>query len=412
MGYQLAKDPLTGQLLLIPTDGSMPSHPPPHPPAGWPPSPYNALLGSPFGGHHHPHHQAGGPMGLPPPPAAAAAPTATGPGATRDYHHMYLQHQQHLQYLQAAAASRDILHASAAAAAAAAANAPPPLPPVSTSSLLTITSPSISASKKEPPETITVSDDDSDSCLKPSDIKRRRTSSASSPARVARNDVTPAHIPSQQRPERPSCPGPSAAAAATLPAVTKQEVPEPSRGQIKSSPPSSSLSSSSSERAKVKAEPLNLSSEEDPTAASAKDREETPQALLPVKSEPSEGRHKEDVSECVDALMTLSNSVVEEPCSNSGLDLLLQGVELKEQEEASRPTAVDLLCSATQSDVIGFGLHRKYLNVNLLCSVTQTDYEWQRNYVDPMVLLRRRYNLHACRSAEREAAVKEFVAAR
>ncbi len=134
---------------------------------------------------------------------------------------------------------------------------------------------------------------------------------------------------------------------------------------------------------------------------------------------------EQDVSSCVDALMSLSSSTMTTVKTTvtttveqheNGLDLLLQGVALKEQEQeeeaANQSSALDLLCSASQRDALSFGLHRKYLNVNLLCSVTEYDYVSHLNYVDPLVLLRQQYNLHGYRSSDREAAVKEFIQAK
>ena len=87
MGYQLAKDPITGQILLIPTDpAARPGHPPAAPGLGHPQGPG---LGPPPGLW----------PGYDPPTSSAAS-----------LHHLHLlQQQQHLQYMQH---SQDMLQQS------------------------------------------------------------------------------------------------------------------------------------------------------------------------------------------------------------------------------------------------------------------------------------------------------------
>ena len=57
MGYQLAKDPMTGQILLIPTDPAAAARPPPPPPPGsglYPYDPPTSASGpTPSQLHHH-----------------------------------------------------------------------------------------------------------------------------------------------------------------------------------------------------------------------------------------------------------------------------------------------------------------------------------------------------------------------
>ena len=113
MGYQLAKDPMTGQILLIPTDHAQR---PPSMMAGFDP-----------------------PFGMTPGmPGAGMPPTSS---ASQHLHHLMLQ-QQHLQYMQ----HQDILQQQ-----------------------MRMSSSAAHPHKPRVPETITVSDDDDDDCAKAKD---------------------------------------------------------------------------------------------------------------------------------------------------------------------------------------------------------------------------------------------------
>ncbi len=393
MGYQLAKDPLTGQLLLIPTDGS-PSAPPPSVPS-WPPSPYDAAtasLLSTFGGHH--------PLGL--------TPTA---GAARDaqahYHHMYLQHQQHIQYLQAAAASRELLNVSATISST-----------VSTTQL-TSTLASSQAARKEP-ETITVSSDDDEvvaeikKTASPAPLERKVDKSK---VPMNSNALPQSHKNNVERRRSSETPPQSIVS-------TKKE--------LNMEKPIPSVQENQPESKSIKAEPsesLNLSSEnplaptddnEPQPMSETDDVESAPEstgAESCIKLEPKDlAAHNAEESKCAEALMALaiSTDVSSAPVvsQNDGLDVLLQGIEFKQEQEANEPNAVDFLCLASQKDAVTFGLHKKYLNVDLLCHVTQQEFVYQQNFVDPLILLKQQYNLHRFQSVEREAAVKDFIAAK
>eukprot|EP00094_Tigriopus_californicus_P003354 TCALIF_03225-PA protein Name:"Similar to BAHCC1 BAH and coiled-coil domain-containing protein 1 (Homo sapiens)" AED:0.05 eAED:0.05 QI:260/1/0.83/1/1/0.66/6/0/1699 len=120
MGYQLAKDPLTGQILLIPTDVA--NNPPQHGAWPTPPSPYEQ---QPSGMSHF--------TSLGPPPAT---PPVSSSAAVAHFHQMYMHQQMYMQ--QAAAAAHH--HAASASKGM----YRPPLPSV----------------RRLEPETITVSDDD------------------------------------------------------------------------------------------------------------------------------------------------------------------------------------------------------------------------------------------------------------
>ena len=117
MGYQLAKDPLTGQILLIPTDPSQPQ------PASssWP---------------HLPNRY----------PDYGLEHQRIPPGVLQShYHQLYLQQQQHLRYYQQQHGLRSPMHHLPPAAAAASHSFP--------------TAPKRIEARKEP-ETITVSSDE------------------------------------------------------------------------------------------------------------------------------------------------------------------------------------------------------------------------------------------------------------
>jgi len=365
MGYQLAKDPLTGQLLLIPTDGSLPAAPPPPPaPALWPPPPPptpfdSSGLMSPFGGGST-HH-----LGLPP-----------GAGHREALHHMYLQQQQqHLQYLHAASTSRDILHGPA----------PPhthrrsPLAPV--------------GAKKEP-ETITVSDDDD---VAAAAVIREKRSSGTSAAPMARitEIVESENVAVPERPARE----PQMLPKRELIAETGVTSPPPRPA----TPPVG-----------VKPEPLNLSGD----VVRDEERQSNSPEKIPtistttLKEEPEElATH--DSKWAAESLLALAASPPA-AFNADGLSLLLRGIDVAEEREANdagaQPTKLALLCFASQKDSIVFGLHHKDLNVKLLCEVTARDYYGHKTWKDPMIQLRATFNLRRGLSPDRRSAVREWIA--
>ena len=147
MGYQLAKDPLTGQILLIPTDPSQGPTPQASP---WPHQP------------HHPSHLHGRYE-----PFGASSLDRMPPGVLQShYQQLYLQQQQHLRYYQGLSSTDPLQRSSlppphvpsvASAAASASSSHRPDLLHSPAGSLIPKRH---HESLRREPETITVSDDD------------------------------------------------------------------------------------------------------------------------------------------------------------------------------------------------------------------------------------------------------------
>ena len=377
MGYQLAKDPLTGQILLIPTDGALPgsSQPPAGPGGLWNPS------------HHFD-------------PASLY-----GREAQSHYHQLYLQHQQQLQYLQAT--SRDLLRGPNSTF--------PPIP--------------MAKRNTTEPETITVSDDDdadeSSANAKTEDKKADQTIDKSqSHGTDVKDKVKPAV------PENLSEVNSKLAEVNLLPEVksSRVEALEPKKESndliASTSAASEIVANDSSLETRVKLEERRKS----PSLVARPDEEVAvkiePKDTMDVLASPINVANDKF---CAEALLTLSESstpnerVVND---NDGLNILCEGIDvlLAAQEVTTttttttsvRTSAFDLLFSATQEDSMRLGVYKKYLDqevldVDLLCAVTQDEYEEHLNYVNPMVLLRQQYNLHQYKSTESESVAREFI---
>ena len=103
---------------------------------------------------------------------------------------------------------------------------------------------------------------------------------------------------------------------------------------------------------------------------------------------------------------------------HTGFDILFQGLELltKEREEKTE-NALDLLCSVTRNDTFEYGLSQEILSNNkldlsLLCSITEDDFTENRDWVDPMLKLRREYNLLQYCDENLEKEAKSFISAK
>ena len=319
MGYQLAKDPLTGQILLIPTD---PSQAPPQ--------------ASPW-----PHHLPG--RYEPPYGSLDRMP----PGMLQShYQQLYLQQQQHLRYYQGLSGNTDPLRGSLPPPP----HHPPGHPPVPRHSDL-LHSPTAAkrpdALRKEPPETITVSDDDEE---EDKAVAKPQESSKSDDNENAK----------------------SAEVEAPMNLVAKSPIPQPADLSI------------------IKQEPIDPPSEDLTMIAESLIQlsffqEQQLQADMKVEAKSSEVIEKD------------------------GLETLLKGIELHE----STKDGIDMLCAVTQQDsyqVPYFSSHMMLsTKIDVLCCVTKGDKSDFDHYVDPLLLLKQKYNLHDYHSSTSAEDINTFI---
>ena len=317
MGYQLAKDPLTGQILLIPTDPSQ--APAPHA-SPWPP--------------HHPHH---GHLHGRYEPYGGLDRMQQSPGVLQShYQQLYLQQQQHLRYYQGLSGNSDPLRSSLMPSPA----GPPP-------GRHLLHSPSTApkrpeALRKEPPETITVSDDEEEE-------------------------------PKQAPPE-----------ASKL----KEKVPEPVETQAMDLVASSKSQTQPADLSIVKQEPMELPSE---------DLRMIAESLIQLSI------FQQEVEKVVE------KSSESEVIEKDGLETLLKGIELHE----STKDGIDMLCAVTQEDsyqVPYFSSHMMLsTKIDVLCCVTKGDKVDFDHYVDPLCLLKQKFNLHDYHRASSAQDINTFI---
>ena len=411
MGYQLAKDPMTGQILLIPTDHGG-QRPPPTPGFG-------------FGGFEA---LASLPQGMP----------ATS-SASQHLHQLMMQ-QQHMSYMQHQELMQQQLRHG--------------LPP----------------SKPRVPETITVSDDDDEDCSKDKASKTvsevvtsvseasnlKKESRLPSPMQIKREIVKtefklePVVISSSEplsesvHVDVKSEPGPTEQGVSPLdkPVTIKQERQE--------------RASLSSEEPLVVAEPSVPSSagcEIWPAPCPTEPTHYAPITSLPRKEIKSEvpdvaasATLCEDTKLCAEALLFMSERSTPSTCNEhfaadpqepatdavdcvrkepSGFDILFQGLELLVDGSLSAPqlspiqrltalAGLDVLCSVTRNDTFEYGLSKGVLdstglNMGLLCAITDLDYHNQLNWIDPVAMLKKKINVKKYLSQSSEKEAKDFI---
>ena len=324
MGYQLAKDPLTGQILLIPTDPSQ--APAPHA-SPWPP--------------HHPHH---GHLHGRYEPYGGLDRIPQSPGVLQShYQQLYLQQQQHLRYYQGLSGSSDPLRSSLL-----------PSPASGPSNRHLIHSPSSApkrpeALRKEPPETITVSDDEEE----------------------------------KEEPKQASPQEASKSSEEKIPEVEPQAM-DLVASKSQSQPADLSI---------VKQEPM------DQPLSRSEDLRMIAESLIQLSIFQQEEMKVEEVVE------KSSDQVIEK----DGLETLLKGIELHE----STKDGIDMLCAVTQEDsyqVPYFSSHMMLsTKIDVLCCVTKGDKVDFDHYVDPLCLLKQRFNLHDYHSSSSAQDINTFI---
>jgi len=413
MGYQLAKDPMTGQILLIPTD---PAQRPPSMMTGFDP-----------------------PFGMPPGMQPGMPPTSS---ASQHLHHLMLQ-QQHLQYMQ----HQDILQQQ-----------------------MRLSSTAAHPHKLRVPETITVSDDDDeDDCGKAKDSSEAESTKTVTPADTPTVTKEPSPSPIEIKKEIVKTEFKTEVEVGDC-----ESYAVPAQEDVKNicddsfkhltSPAEEGLSVEESvtikqERPSVSCEePLvfpdvsvsNFDGSEIATSCSSDIekgvdlKEETTELKTDIKSEPGTSAFCEDTKLCAETLLFMSecstpsacNEIfadVEEPQTDggnepSGFDILFQGIELlaggtvtpSELSPIQTLTALaglDLLCSVTRNDTFEYGLSKAILDdsrldLGLLCAITAEDYHEQLNWVDPIIKLKGQINVKKYWTEESEKEAKDFISSK
>jgi hypothetical protein len=275
------------------------------------------------------------------------------------------------------------------------------------------------------PETITVSDDDDE----PPMALVKRQPPADKPAEASLSSSKSAEAASSEK-----C-SPKDRSSST-PFVPYRE-PQPETGRL---PPSSSPSTSFM--------PNFFSAKPELKPETQKDAPPKPDAcdasvVANIKEEPKEELHVEvgddeadashgnqvfevkeegvnrDLKEYADLLLLLSNSphqpAEELPLADvagddfSGLDLLLEGIQMIHHEGVAAIDGLELLYAVTRYDASSLGVGD---DISVLCAVTAEDYFNYLNWVDPMVELKRRFNLHHYKCASSQLVSRKYITAR
>ncbi|TRY68610.1 hypothetical protein TCAL_03225 [Tigriopus californicus] len=406
MGYQLAKDPLTGQILLIPTDVA--NNPPQHGAWPTPPSPYEQ---QPSGMSHF--------TSLGPPPAT---PPVSSSAAVAHFHQMYMHQQMYMQ--QAAAAAHH--HAASASKGM----YRPPLPSV----------------RRLEPETITVSDDDDEPHQ-----KRTTTSSSADGMRHTREIEDPnAAFDRLFDSTEPRLSTDSKLEEESSETICSKNVDISSELPPKSPPSQEDLivkddvvPKSEEEETVIKTEPIEANVTKCPSPplsptlnpSTQEDVEEEPplNQMVPQEPMPEKSSLQEDCEEIARELLFFSENerfhgedlraTRDDPADLSPLKILLEAIDISEKNKhfEAQPQCIGFsegitaLCQITQTDLLPLGLQSKFLdlnhiNIKLLCTVTATDLDELRSRVDPLQTWNEIYNLHQYSCDEAEVSVKDFIA--
>ena len=411
MGYQLAKDPMTGQILLIPTDHM--GQPPP------------ATPGFGFGGM---------PPGMP--------PTSS---ASQHLHHLMMQ-QQHMSYMQ----HQDLMQQQLRH------GIPPNRPRVPET--ITVSDDDDEDCGKEKASN-TESEVVPSAAGEPSNLTKE--SRPPTPLQIKREIVKtefktePPPIPSEpygaedeEVDVKSGLVPPSQGVSLVDKAVTiKQERQE--RGSL------------SAEEAVVVGEPsIPAGGCEIQPALCPTDSPHTahPTAQQLVKREikcevgesrGGDGTLCEDTKLCAEALLFMSERSTPSTCNehfapqlqepaatdsgegcegseeHEGFEILFKGLQMLAEgsvtadqlspiQTLSALAGLDLLCSVTRNDTFEYGLSKSLLdgsrlNLGLLCAITAEDYENHLNWVDPIVKLKKTLNVKKYPNQASEKEARDFI---
>ena len=412
MGYQLAKDPMTGQILLIPTDHM--GQPPP------------ATPGFGFGGM---------PPGMP----------ATS-SASQHLHHLMMQ-QQHMSYMQ----HQDLMQQQLRH------GMPPSRPRV-------------------PETITVSDDDDEDCVKeKASNAESEVVPSAGEPSNLTKESRPPTPLQIKReivKTEFKTEPPPILPSEPYVAEDEEEEVDVKS-GLV---PPSSSQGVSLVDKAvtikQERQERGSLSAEESVVVGepsipgceiqSALCPTDSPYTAHPtvayqlvkreIKCEVGEigggdATLCEDTKLCAEALLFMSERSTPSTCNehfapqlqepaatdigwegseeNQGFEILFKGLQMLAEGSVTADqlspiqtltalAGLDLLCSVTRNDTFEYGLSKSLLdgsnlNLGLLCAITAEDYENHLNWVDPIVKLKKTLNVKKYPNQASEKEARDFI---
>ncbi len=127
------------------------------------------------------------------------------------------------------------------------------------------------------------------------------------------------------------------------------------------------------------------------------------------------------LADVVDPPRTTETNVKEEEIEEiersdfDGLDLLLEGISLQLKNDVSWtqsfsfPPGLEMLYAVTREDASTFGIGD---DLSVLCTVTEEDYFNYLNWVDPMIELKSRFNLHNYKCETSQDLCKQFISAK
>ena len=413
MGYQLAKDPMTGQILLIPTDHM--GQPPP------------ATPGFGFGGM---------PSGMP--------PTSS---ASQHLHHLMMQ-QQHMSYMQ----HQDLMQQQLRH------GIPPNRPRV-------------------PETITVSDDDDEDCGKeKASNTESEVVPSAGEPSNLTKESRPPTPlqikreiVKTEFKTEPP--PIPSEPYAEDEEVDVKSGLVPPSQG-VSLVDKAVTIKQERQERGSLSGEELVVVAEPSipaaggceiqpplcptdspytahPTAQQLVKREIKCEVGEETRGGGGDGTLREDTKLCAEALLFMSERSTPSTCNehfapqlqepaatdggegcegseeHEGFEILFKGLQMLAEGSVTADqlspiqtltalAGLDLLCSVTRNDTFEYGLSKSLLdgsrlNLGLLCAITAEDYENHLNWVDPVVRLKKTLNVKKYPNQASEKEARNFI---
>jgi hypothetical protein len=100
----------------------------------------------------------------------------------------------------------------------------------------------------------------------------------------------------------------------------------------------------------------------------------------------------------------------------NGFDVLLEGIQIRSQTDVSVDESVvafdglDVLYAVTKGDAWSFGVS-DVIDLSVLCAATEQDYFDYLNWVDPMIELKNRFNLHSYKYKNSQLQCRKFISA-
>ena len=303
---------------------------------------------------------------------------ATSTASQHLHHHMMLQQQQHLQYIQ----HQDLIHQQIRHG-----HQPHKVPQA-----------------RQVPETITVSDDDDEPQQKPAPP----VSSQPTEVRVKSENVKTefkVEVGETEVPPVPSIPGDLSVNIKKESCVSYDD-PETCEGE---SPAEEQVNK------EIKSEPESVSEESQLCAE-----------ILLAMAEFSEARNTDSSDQRPEPPSPEQPQQLlqeQDGDENLGFDVLMQGLKMltsetqleTDDEPSASSSALDVLCNVTRNDIFEYEvstdiLDNDRLDLGLLCSITAEEYSDYKTKVDPILKLKTEYNVFKYWNEEMEKEAAHFIA--